>query len=284
MRLTLIVAALLIGYPASTAYAQPAVDRLEEQIRGRQPAPMAADPQPGYLGAILDDRQVDTGVAVIDVLPQGPADAAGMRVGDVIVNVNGKPVRQIDDMSQFVRASAAGTRLKFQVRRGEETREVEVSLGVRPNVADRAFPDFGQIPAPPPLVEQPRPGGLLGVRAEPLDARSRLRLRVPVGRGAIITTVVVGSPAARAGLPTDAVIIALDGQAVNSPDDLSRLVTAAGPGREIELAYYQGDQLIRQRLRLAADGPSAEQRIVELERRVLQLEQRIEQLERRLAQ
>jgi membrane-associated protease RseP (regulator of RpoE activity) len=73
-----------------------------------------------------------------------------------------------------------------------------------------------------------------------------------VPRGAVVTQVAAGSPAADANLMVGAVIVAYDGQRVGSANDLVRLIAASQPDQEIELTYYLGRRLMRQTIRLGA--------------------------------
>jgi hypothetical protein len=118
---------------------------------------------------------------------------------------------------------------------------------------------------------------------------------------------VVGSPADKAGIPLDAVIVAVDEQPVASPADLAKLIAAAGAGNVVELTYLSGGQQRRARVTLAGDAsqvdstpsgesrsspgpfdrrfapaPSAAERIDLLERRIRELELRVQELERAL--
>ncbi len=71
------------------------------------------DPVPGaYVGAVR---------------PGSPADAAGIRAGDIIVQVGGTPVRSADDLSATLGRLSAG-RTNLEVRRGTATRTVAVDL------------------------------------------------------------------------------------------------------------------------------------------------------------
>jgi len=91
---------------------------------------------------------------------------------------------------------------------------------------------------PPP---QAAPGGrgrtALGVRTVPIDAETRSRFRLPALRGAYVIGVVQDLPAARAGVPPGSVIVALDARPVDSPDDLTRMVTGGPVGRPVSLEY-----------------------------------------------
>ena len=85
-------------------------------------------------------------------------------------------------------------------------------------------------------------------------------LRFPsiVPQGALITSLVPGSPADRAGLPIGGIIVAFDGQRIESPEDLASLVRAASPGQKVELQYVQANRLFRKTVQLAPSPPVAE--------------------------
>jgi serine protease Do len=68
------------------------------------------------------------GVVVTDVDPNGPAGDAGMRRGDVILEVNRTPVKDVDAYRKALRASGKGKSVLFLVRRGDNT----IFLAVKP--------------------------------------------------------------------------------------------------------------------------------------------------------
>jgi S1-C subfamily serine protease len=155
---------------------------------------------------------------------------------------------------------------------------------------------------------------LLGVRTRSVteEARQRLRLPATAANGALVVSRTVGSPAVQAGIPLDAVITAVDGKPIGSPQDLTQIIVQAGAGREIEITYFYGGTMQRAKVRLAefAAGPSGllgnsslgagdlplppnpqpsrlpmpddKTRIDALERRVQQLEHRVDDLEQAL--
>lgn len=107
---------------------------------------------------------------------------------------------------------------------------------------------------PPPAVEQPAGQAYLGITAMPVTAEAAVRGRLAVREGALITSIVPGGPADRVGLPLGGVIVALDGQRVESPRRLAELVRQVPPGQVVELSYYQGPVLYRKRVRLGPGG------------------------------
>jgi len=77
----------------------------------------------------------------------------------------------------------------------------------------------------------------LGVRTLPVDAAIQSRYRLPEPAGAWVLGVVNTLPASVAGIPPGAVIVALDHQAVRSPEDLTRLVAGGPVGRAVRIEY-----------------------------------------------
>lgn len=302
------------------ALAQPALERLERQVRGQaarkaekagkgEPGKSSEDDRIGYLGVIADDSDVSgLGVRIVNVVAGGPAEKAGLKLGDLVTKIGDRLVRDLEDFAAALHNMPIGRKLRFTVERDFEPRRIEVTLGKRPPKEARALPEFGRIgepaaPAPPRM-------SLLGVRVEEVDADTQAAAGLPDARGAVVTHVTEGSPAAAVGVPLRAVIVAVDGKEVGSPADLKRLIAAAAPGKEIRLDYYDRGKLVERRVQLAeparADGSAAPalseeppveseqpsddaepltdpQRIARLEERVRQLEARLKELEALLA-
>jgi hypothetical protein len=75
-------------------------------------------------------NNTDGGYTVVDITKGGPSDAAGLKVGDTIVSVDGKPATGIPlyEMRERLRNEAPGTLVTFTVKRGKETKDVVVTL------------------------------------------------------------------------------------------------------------------------------------------------------------
>jgi S1-C subfamily serine protease len=88
----------------------------------------------GYLGLGLQRVKVeggDVGVMAMSVDPKGPAAAAGVRQGDVIVALNGAPVGGVRGLMRSLGASSIGTAVKLSLKRGGEPVDVGVIIGER---------------------------------------------------------------------------------------------------------------------------------------------------------
>ncbi|MBD5787038.1 trypsin-like peptidase domain-containing protein [Cellulosimicrobium terreum] len=88
------------------------------------------------IGVLLDQLYQGEGVQVTTqpqgaqqaVTPDGPADAAGIRPGDVILAIDGRPVTESDELIVAIRAKAPGDVVTLRVRTGEQERDVRVVL------------------------------------------------------------------------------------------------------------------------------------------------------------
>jgi serine protease Do len=68
---------------------------------------------------------------VAKVFPGTPADKAGIRVGDLILEFDGKPISEFAALSKLVADRTPGDKVKVRLKRGEETVDVEVTIGRR---------------------------------------------------------------------------------------------------------------------------------------------------------
>jgi hypothetical protein len=160
-------------------------------------------------------------------------------------------------------------KVSFEIERHGQTQTVNVTLGNRPPPGQRKFQNFGRVeqqnpsqgqPSAQPgpgtrYTDQPDPGmaarpALLGIKTLPVDEQTRTRLRLPSNAGALVISRTLGSPAEKANIPLDAVIVALDGQRVGNPNELSALLTQAGAGKTIELTYLWNGETARSNVTL----------------------------------
>ena len=76
-----------------------------------------------------EDRE--RGLLVTGIAPDGPADAAGVLVGDVIVGFGGAPVAEVDDLLTLLRASRVGQTVALSVVRGRGVEALTVTVAER---------------------------------------------------------------------------------------------------------------------------------------------------------
>lgn len=81
----------------------------------------------GFTGLELEEK--DKALLVKTVVPQSPADKAGLKAGDRIVNAKGKSVENTNELLGVLAKLPVGSSVKFNIKRGDETKEVTIELG-----------------------------------------------------------------------------------------------------------------------------------------------------------
>jgi serine protease Do len=158
------------------------------------------------------------GTIVLDVTKGGPAEAAGIKKGDIVLAYNGKPVLKSDTLINMVTRTAPGTTVPVKVARGSK----EMTLNVTIEELDLAT-EAGE--AAPEAAEEPTPNTTIetgvGVSIEPITPAISRRLRVPAGQGGAVVAEVSPRSAAAGILAPGDVILAINGVPVSSPKDVT---------------------------------------------------------------
>lgn len=150
--------------------------------------------------AKLGAHPPEQGAFVSDVAAGGPAARAGVRPGDVITSINGKPIATASDVVDAVSAQSIGTAAAVKLVREGRPQDVRVTIGELPS------------PASEVAVEE---GGSSGMALQTVTPELAQSLGLPAGtRGAAVTDVSNGSPAARAGVKPGDVVVEVDRQPV----------------------------------------------------------------------
>jgi membrane-associated protease RseP (regulator of RpoE activity) len=90
---------------------------------------------------------VKNGIKVVEVVKDGPADKAGLKVDDVITSIDGRAVDSPQEVPPIIQAAGAGTGVKLEVVREGKKQTLEVTLARHPADAEQ-----GQAPKPDPKV------------------------------------------------------------------------------------------------------------------------------------
>jgi predicted metalloprotease with PDZ domain len=118
--------------------------------------PLLTSTEPGFLGMVVDDRQENgAGVRVLDCMPGGPAASSGLKAGDLITSVAGKPIRSMTDFATSLVGSKVGSALAVDVTRSTGPVSLVVTMGRRPPETSGAVPTTTAQPtakAQPPAI------------------------------------------------------------------------------------------------------------------------------------
>jgi serine protease Do len=177
------------------------------------------------------------GAIVASVVPDGPAAKAGLRQGDVIVAVNGKPVEDSQSLTRRVATLAAGKSAAFTVVRDGSSRTVQVAIGQRKEeqVASAAQAS--------PSAEVSATGSAMGLGLASVtpDLRRTYNLDGDV-QGVFVTKVDPDSDAADKGLRAGDVLLAVNNRTVHTPQDVEKSVASAhSAGRKSVLLLVSSD-------------------------------------------
>lgn len=182
---------------------------------------------------------MSTGAIIVDVMADSPAEEAGLRAGDVIVAVGGQQVDEDHDLRDLIAEYAPGDRVTLEVERpGEGTQRAKVRLGEHPEDEDVAFLGVQYASS---IIEHEGERMLPFGDLDEFDPDEWPALPPSGGRvaGVVIVEVVENSPADEGGLQSGDVVIAVDGEQVESPQTLVDMVGAYDPGDEIVLRFFR---------------------------------------------
>jgi len=179
-----------------------------------------------YLGIMLTDvKDLDdaqkakvgkslpgTGAYVAELTPGAPALKAGIRPGDVITGINNQKVNGASDVVDYVSAQSIGSNVTLAYQRDGRPATVSVTLGELPDEDQR----------------QPESQAKIGMALQTLSPDVADSLGIDrATKGAVITDVLAGSPAERAGLKPGDVIVEIDRRAVSTADEAIEALRSA---------------------------------------------------------
>lgn len=221
-----------------------------------------ASPGAGSIGVQVKDLTPDEltkartqgGAAVVEVVEGSPAQKAGLKAGDIVIEFDGERVRGARQFARLVEDTPDGRSVKVAVSRSGSKQTMEVTPVVRggdmawmerlgPRVregVERRMREFGpgmrtfefDAPVTPGIFVGPnRPR--LGVGIEPLG--DQLAEYFGAKNGVLVASVEADSPAGKAGLKAGDVITAVNGEAIADPDDLTDEVRKAKAGSTLSL-------------------------------------------------
>jgi len=169
------------------------------------------------------------GVYIASVVEDSPADRAGLRVGDVVVGVNAKPVRDARRFRGLIALTGPDGRLELEVLRDRRRREIIATLTDRASwVADRIGGAASQA---------------LGVVVAPVTDEALRRLRYRPGaeiEGVVVLEVLRDSPAFHAGLEPNDIIVAIGGRKTSDLRSFERAVSRADLDAGVKVDVIRG--------------------------------------------
>ncbi len=197
----------------------------------------------GYLGAWIQPvtpqiakafgLSQPSGALLGDIESTGPAGKAGLQRGDVVLEMNGKPITDVDAFRLQIAMMAPGTTVRLKVFHNGATRDVDVVLGELPSKPAAVAGEAGTPSA-----------ALQGLSVDNLTPQIIRQLGLPAKtQGVVITAVQPGSAAAEADLRRGDVVQEVDRKPVRNVDEFTRAISSLGKQSVLLLVNRGGNTL-----------------------------------------
>jgi len=194
------------------------------------------------------------GVGVTQVVKDSPAEKAGLRKDDVILRIDGENITSVRKLNRIVSELSPDQSVRIGVSRGGSEQEVTATIGKRSNTMAQNllggeprifkwegpdlkgfkwenrnnFPNFNNDGGN--MTFFLNNSRRIGVSTMSLTKQLADYFGIADGKGALVTSVTEDGPAAKAGVKAGDVITAIDGEAVDSPGDISRVINRKKEG------------------------------------------------------
>lgn len=221
-----------------------------------------------YIGVMMQEVDADrakalklgepAGVELTIVEQEGPAEKAGLKVGDVVLRYNGQRVEGNEQFARLVRETPAGRDVKVEISRGGANQTVVV------HVAQRKTPkvDWGESQAMPThfefrMPELPRSSmqmhsSILGLDVESIDGQ--LAQYFGVKEGSLVRSVSKGSAADKAGIRAGDVIVKVEDAHIANPAEMSNRLRALH-GKSVAIGLMRDHKEVTVSIAVADDDP-----------------------------
>jgi serine protease Do len=195
----------------------------------------------GFMGVVIQDLTPDLakafkvdrsiGALISEVSPKGPADDAGLKNGDVVLQYDNKPVENSMQLKLRVAETSPGTNVPIQIDRSGETKTVNVV------VRERTGASIAKTETP----KNSDQGSLNGVTVGDLNRELRAELKVPdTVQGAVIEEVDPSSPAAEAGLKAGDLITEINHRPVKNAQEAVDATSGKANGETLVKIFRNG--------------------------------------------
>ncbi len=169
------------------------------------------------------------GVYVAKVYQGDPADKGGIRVGDVILQIDGKNITSARDLTLTIAKSSVGETVKVKLMRKGNEKVVKVKLGKRPD-------------GDPEAAETADGYDVFGYRFKQMDSETASRLGYPEHvKGLVVIDVKQGSPAANTIVRHGDLLIEMNHHKVETIKDYKKYLNSISKGSTVQLLFRRGN-------------------------------------------
>lgn len=187
----------------------------------------------GWLGVVIQEVNKDlaesfgldkpAGALIAQVLEGGPAAKGGLRVGDVILSLDGRPVTVSADLPHLVGGLKPGSAVRFDVVREGRRQTLDLTIGALPEEGEEQLAQGGS---------NERSSNRLGVSVGELTAEQKKTYDL---RGGVLVREVQDGPAAMIGLRPGDIVTHLNNQVIDSPATFAKVAKALPAKRTVSM-------------------------------------------------
>ncbi|WP_420904790.1 DegQ family serine endoprotease [Candidatus Magnetaquiglobus chichijimensis] len=168
------------------------------------------------------------GALVSQVVKSGPAQEAGIKAGDVILKFNGQEIHKMRDLPTIVAATAVGNKVPVAILRDGKEQTVQIKVRELPKEESSAAASKGDADA-----DKTDP---LGIKVKALGDNQRRQGRLGDDiKGVVVAKIDPDGAGAKAGLRAGDVIVDVNRQSVESPNDYEQAIDKLGKNRNVLL-------------------------------------------------
>ncbi|MFO7568215.1 MAG: DegQ family serine endoprotease [Smithellaceae bacterium] len=185
----------------------------------------------GWMGISVQDLTEDiaknlnqknrSGALVSDVFKGDPADQAGIKVGDIIIEINGTPIKDTQGLLLTIASFPVNEKISVRVIRNGKELTLPVVIAERKDGQEGSTPEGT--------------GGHFGIAAQDITEQIARQLGIPKGSGVIVTDVATDSPAEDARIQPGDIIAQVNRAAIRSMADYTREISKAAERKSVTL-------------------------------------------------
>ncbi|WP_461211067.1 DegQ family serine endoprotease [Desulfocurvus sp. DL9XJH121] len=230
-----------IGFAVPSSMAKRVIAQLQEHKKVSR----------GWLGVTIQGVDENTakalgldkayGALIASVIPDEPADKAGVKPGDVIIKIDGQEVKDSNDLLRRIAAYTPGSKLRFTVWRNGSSKRLTATLGERDT---ERLAKSGKAPGGP---QQQDSDSFLGMTVRPVNEEEAAALGLDKAQGLLVVEVDANTPAQESEIRPGDVILQANQRPVSSVGDLEKIIKgdAKDKGVLLLLIQRQGQTVFR---------------------------------------
>ncbi|MFV2061447.1 MAG: DegQ family serine endoprotease [Gammaproteobacteria bacterium] len=194
----------------------------------------------GYLGILIQDvnkklaesfnMDKPQGAIVLKVLPDSPAEKAGFKIGDIVINFNNNEIIYSSDLPVVVGRTEIDKEVDVKIIRDGKQKTIEVTIGVLPSEKENTKKAY---------THSSKKMNRMGIAVTELSKEQRKKLDIEE-RGIIVKVIQKKGPAFEAGIRKGDIILMMNNQNITSVSQFDKLLTSLPANKSLPILIQRG--------------------------------------------